>query len=267
MALPIRLVVQFTPFPPGFQGDLNKFCRAFADRLEILSPFAGLTWQIGGIKPTSNVGPWLNDLGQPWVWNETLKDYVPMDLSLSLAGVEADVAAAQAAIVAFTALVGSYSTTAQMNAAIAAAAAGVAYPVTAHVMSQTLPIDDSDHTALMLRAFDPQLGFDDATHSYIVPVRGYYQVSVQSSYINCTGDVANFTHWLRIMRNGVDSAQAASTSNNGTGTGQTGVATITGLVEWLAGDVITISALGGDGVDVGTFDANVFFSAFLVYKV
>jgi hypothetical protein len=79
-----RLIPQLAPFPPGFRGNLNKFAKAFVDRLVILQPDNGLQWQIGGLQPTSNVGPWLKDGLQPFVWSEDLKTYIPMDLSASL---------------------------------------------------------------------------------------------------------------------------------------------------------------------------------------
>lgn len=79
-----RLIPQLAPFPPGFRGNLNKFAKAFVDRLVILLPDNGLQWIIGGIKPTSNQGPWLKDGQRPYVWDEDAKDYIPMILTDSL---------------------------------------------------------------------------------------------------------------------------------------------------------------------------------------
>ena len=268
MALPIRLVVQFTPFPPGFQGDLSKFCRAFVDRIEVLSPFNGLTWQIGGIKPTSNVGPWLNDLGQPFVWNETLKDYVPMDLSLSLAGIEADVAAAQAAIASFTALVGSYSTTAQMNAAIATAVGGsvvTAYPANATVTNQTMLVDGSLHLMLTQKNIDPNNVFDNASSTYTAPVAGYYRVSAYAQVDDVSSTPSGMEVGIEIDRNGIYAV--ASGTSVGTPPGLRWYPRVDGLLGLNAGDLVVGMMSAQDGVNSGSvMISNFVFSIELVQK-
>jgi hypothetical protein len=253
MPAPIRLVVRFTPFPPGFVGDLSKFCQAFIDRIEVLSPFAGLQWQIGGIKPTSNVGPWLNDLGQPFVWDETLKDYIPMDISLSLGDIDARVTALEDA---------GYDTPAARDAAIAAAVGGIAvpsvtaYPAAASKVNQTIDADAFNHLMLMTRYVDPNNAFDDANNRYTVPVSGVYRISAQAQVDNGTADASAMEIGIQINRNGIFAlAHGVSAA---TPPGLRWYPTLHGLVSLSAGDFITALMSAND--DVGT--GNVVVSSF-----
>lgn len=191
---PIRLLVRFTPFPPGFVGDLSKYNRAFIDRIEVLSPFAGLSWQIGGLKPTSNVGPWLNDLGQPFVWDDSLKDYVPMDVSLSVADLQAQADA-------LTAALPNYSTTAAMNAAITAAiAAAVAGLPPAAPAVQLMTIKPNSDTVLF-SAGDADIILEDFTVNGL-PV-GNVNISVPVPFVHTTPGSAFGSLFLEWFTGGV----------------------------------------------------------------
>lgn len=265
MPAPIRLVVRFTPFPPGFQGDLSKYNRALIDRVEVLSPFAGLQWVIGGIKPTSNVGPWLNDLGQPFVWDETLKDYVPMDMSLSLAELTGRVTALEA-------LSSTYDTPAARDAAIAAAFGGVvipsvtAYPVNATKTNQVINVDGALHLMLTQKNIDPQNIFDNSTSEMTAAVAGYYRVSAYAQVDNGTGTASGMEVGIEIDRNGT--YLIASGVAIDTPPGLRWYPKVEGLVQLAAGDIVTALMEASDGVNSGNVTiSNFVFSIELVQRI
>ncbi len=265
MPAPIRLVVRFTPFPPGFSGDLSKYNRALIDRIEVLSPFAGLQWQIGGIKPTSNVGPWLNDLGQPFVWDETTKDYIPMDMSLSLADVLSRLDALEAAGA-------TYDTPAARDAAIAAAVGGIAvpsvtaYPVNATKTNQVINVDGALHTMQVQKDIDPQNCFNNSTFQYTAPVAGFYRVSAFSQIDNGTGDETGMEISIQINRNGT--YLLANGTSVASPPGQRWYPSVTGLVQLAAGDIVEADMEANDGVNSGNITvSNFVFSIELVQKI
>lgn len=252
MAAPTRLILRFTPFPPGFQGDLSKYNRALIDRIEVLSPYAGLQWQIGGIKPTSNVGPWLNDLGQPFVWDETLKDYKPMDISLSLGSFAGDFAALQA-------LVANRPTYAEMNAAIAAAISGATppdantYPAAADAgptYNQIVLIDATVHKINLNSAYINADGRFDAVNSrYLAPVHGFYRFSMYSQVDNSTGVSASLEVSLKLFVNGTERASQGYGSKSPPG--DRWWPGFSGLIELSVNDQVEVWFYAQDGVNTG----------------
>lgn len=201
MSSPTRLVVRFTPLPPGFRGNLNKFCRAFIDRMEVVSPFSGLQWQIGGLKPTSNVGPWLNDAGQPFVWDETLKDYVPLDISLSLDGIEGEIATINTTIAGLV-------TPSQLAAAIASATASVDLSGNSYAFSgkSTTPqavISGAGAATVAFNAEDYDL--DEAFESgiFTAPVDGIYRFTAGVRVELSAGTPTDIDFTFSLVVNGV----------------------------------------------------------------
>lgn len=113
-----RLIVRGAPLSQSFKGDLNKLWAAMLDRLEVISPFGEVQVQIGGLQPTSNKGPWLKDGSKWYVWDESSKTYVPLDISESLGPVSSMITAALA----------PYATTSAVTAAIATAIGTIPTP-------------------------------------------------------------------------------------------------------------------------------------------
>jgi hypothetical protein len=71
----IHITFTSDPLPEDFQGTLEDFRERFLLNLRgTIDDTAVLTGQIGGARPTTNVGPWLNN-GTWYVWNGA--DYVP----------------------------------------------------------------------------------------------------------------------------------------------------------------------------------------------
>lgn len=78
------LVIQSAPLPETFKGTPNDFRAELVKRLQILSPNGTNFIFIGDTEPTSNVGPWLKNGTQWWVWDSDTKRYIPLDISASL---------------------------------------------------------------------------------------------------------------------------------------------------------------------------------------
>jgi len=78
------LIIQSAPLPTTFKGKPDDLRKAIVDRLKILSP-GGITFiAVGSTEPTTNVGPWLKD-GKKWYYfDETVKRYLPIDVSDSV---------------------------------------------------------------------------------------------------------------------------------------------------------------------------------------
>jgi hypothetical protein len=78
-----NLVIQGAPLPPTFKGSPQEFYAELIRRLKIVSPTGTNFIFIGDNEPTSNVGPWLKNGTQWWVFSNELKRYVPLDISAS----------------------------------------------------------------------------------------------------------------------------------------------------------------------------------------
>src|ERR1035441_8046902 len=84
MALnPTNLFIQAAPLPATFRGSPNDFFTEMIQRMKILSPSGTNFIFIGDTEPTSNVGPWLKNGTQWYVFDPATKRYVPADISPS----------------------------------------------------------------------------------------------------------------------------------------------------------------------------------------
>jgi microcystin-dependent protein len=77
------LFIQASPLPATFQGTPNDMFTEMIRRMRILSPSGTNFIFIGDTEPTSNVGPWLKNGTQWWVWDPATKKYAPQDISAS----------------------------------------------------------------------------------------------------------------------------------------------------------------------------------------
>lgn len=79
----IRLAIEMAPLPANFQGSPQQFAEAMVERIRVLFPTGQWTFVISDTEPSSNQGPWLKNGTQWYVWDEDLKQYVPLDISPS----------------------------------------------------------------------------------------------------------------------------------------------------------------------------------------
>jgi hypothetical protein len=80
MTASIPLTFRAAPFPEGYKADPEQMkndivARLYAESSESISFFAS-----GSVAPSSNVGPWLKN-GQEWyVWSDSLGEYIPQPI-------------------------------------------------------------------------------------------------------------------------------------------------------------------------------------------
>lgn len=76
---PSPLNVSFGHLPEGFcPASMQELGEAIAGRLVVTPVVAFSSFAIGSIEPTSNIGPWLKDCEEWFVWDDTLSRYVPI---------------------------------------------------------------------------------------------------------------------------------------------------------------------------------------------
>lgn len=76
-----NLLIQAAPLPATFRGKPQAFFEAMLRRMKIVSPTGTNFIFVGDTEPTSNVGPWLKDGTKWYVFDESVKRYVPLDIS------------------------------------------------------------------------------------------------------------------------------------------------------------------------------------------
>jgi hypothetical protein len=78
-----NLYIQASQLPATFRGTPNDLFAEMIKRMRILSPSGTNFIYIGDTEPSSNVGPWLKNGTQWYVWNDATKRYTPQDISAS----------------------------------------------------------------------------------------------------------------------------------------------------------------------------------------
>lgn len=68
---------------PTFEGTPQELANEMIRRMVILSPTGLNFFTSGDVEPTSNIGPWLKNGTQWWVYDVATKRYVPLDISAS----------------------------------------------------------------------------------------------------------------------------------------------------------------------------------------
>lgn len=76
-----NLIIESAPLPVTWSGRPDDLREEIVKRLQILSPGGTNFVYIGDTEPTSNVGPWLKGGTKWYVYDETIKRYIPVDIS------------------------------------------------------------------------------------------------------------------------------------------------------------------------------------------
>lgn len=80
-----NLVVVASPLPADFRGTPQEFFEAFVERIDIQSPVGTNFFSVGDSLPATDIGPFLLNGTQWWVWDVAFGEYVPLDISASVA--------------------------------------------------------------------------------------------------------------------------------------------------------------------------------------
>lgn len=78
-----NLLIQGSVLPATFKGTPNDLFVAMLQRMKIVSPSGQSFFIISDTEPSSNLGPWLKNGRQWWIFDSELKRYVPIDISAS----------------------------------------------------------------------------------------------------------------------------------------------------------------------------------------
>jgi hypothetical protein len=281
MSTTLPVSFRASPLPSNFRGTPQRFLDALIARISIESQDSLSFFVTGAVAPTSNVGPWLKN-GTTWyVWDTGTGAYVPEVIEFqSLRYIASQAAPDQAKYTFWIELDGSgkaiavkyysggawkdvyedkfgtYSTTTQMNTAIANAitAGNNRLPVNAYMGgSQTVPIDTFPHKlAYNTVLFDPGSNYDNAQYRYTAEFNGIYRVSAHVQVDNDTAVASDMELSFRLSRNG--------NSSQPTCYGGTSVASppgsrwypqFNGTIQLNAGDYLEIVLIGVDGTNTG----------------
>lgn len=77
------LVIVAAPLPPDFCGTLQEFYQEMVERFQIMSPSGIAFFSQGSVLPSSNMGLFLLNGTQLYVFNEDTGQYEPLDISAS----------------------------------------------------------------------------------------------------------------------------------------------------------------------------------------
>lgn len=302
---------------------------ALVARLSAESEVEIAVFVTGSVEPASNVGPWLKD-GTTWyVWDDVTGSYIPQILEQAslgyivgstepdhtvyqfwiqtsvggqpqalktyYSGAWTDVYATSLGtymtVAAFNAAIAAYSTTSQMNTAIAAALA--TYATTAAMNSaisasaastlasanaytdaaiagipgatpaqsaragigstQTVPVDGSFHKVNFdTEAFDINANYNAGASQYVAPFNGIYQVSAELQVDNNGGTASAMEIGIRVVGGtGLDDGVSVASPP-----GSRWYPDTSGLVQCTAGDTIEVQVSANDGVNAGNIDVS-----------
>lgn len=287
MSQNIPLTFRLSPLP-----DVNMTPQQFADavvaRLTAESTNTIAFFAAGSVAPTSNVGPWLKDNTTWYVWSDSLAVYVPQvidaaalkyvaqqapgpDNTLYTFWIMLDGTGKAQSIQYYYAAAwhdvyedkfATYSTTTQMNTAIAAAIGGASvntYPAEADGVNQVVPIDTFDHKIVLDTAYiNPDGRFDPVTYRYSVPVSGIYRYSVYAQIDNGGGASADLQTYLGVFVNGSAARSLVGTLENANS--DRWFPSYGGLLSLAVNDQVEVWGRADDGINTAnvTFTHTVF---------
>lgn len=239
----LPLSIEMGSLPSTLRWTPQQLADAIASRLKIVTSQSFALFVSGSTEPASNVGPWLKGGTEWWVWSDISGNYQPQTISSEslgyiissgapdpliysvwietavggsplavktyFSGAWVDVYATKLATYQTVAAMSAYYTSAQTDAAIAAAVGGVSfanYLAQAGVLApQVINVDAAAHlvnfdTAILNPSPSP---FNLTTKRYVAPAAGVYGVSWTSQVTNNTGVAATMQAELQLFKNGL----------------------------------------------------------------
>jgi hypothetical protein len=80
----LQLAVTGAPLPLDFVGTPQQFYEAILTRMRVIFPTGQTSFVISDTEPTTNLGPWLKEGTQWYVWDEDTNRYVPLNIEPSM---------------------------------------------------------------------------------------------------------------------------------------------------------------------------------------
>ncbi len=230
----IPLTFRAAPLTEGFTGNLQEFADELVARLYAESTNSIAFFAAGSVNPGTNVGPWLKNDVEWYVWSDSLGQYVPQTISAeALKYVASSSAPDQTKYTFWIELDGTgkaiaikyysggawkdvyadqlatYATTTAMTAAISAAVSDInvgkgAFAAKANDGTQTFVLPGAGTTGGVIQlpneSFDPDSAFDTATSKFTAPATGYYQFNAAIQLDTTAGTPAdlNVAGFIRV---------------------------------------------------------------------
>lgn len=274
MSTTLPVTFKASPIPSGLKGKPQVFFDEFTKRLSIQSDENFSIFVSGPTAPSSNVGPWLKDGSQWYVWDSVLGTYVPEVLGYfagpststpspslydlwivtnNTTGVPESLKywnpTASAWQDVYATQLAAYSNTTAMNIAITNAIAAQSvidankrqqYPMRARkaAAAQIYTAGTGDEQIVFeAEDFDIGANYNTATNEFTAPIDGYYTIKASAYVFLDTGTPTGIDRQLKVRVNGVAVAR-----KNVQVSDQTGGATIDISVTYQlsAGDVVDI---------------------------
>ena len=241
MATTLPIVFRASPLPGNFKGTPQQFLDAITARLSIQSDTDFSVFTIGSTAPSYNTGPWLKN-GRTWyVWDTTTGAYIPEILEFKSLRYIASTAApsatdytlwivldgtGKATDLRYYHVAGSawksifedkfatYSTTVDMNTAIANAVAAQAaldsaarnqYPFRAFksAAAQNYTAGTGDAQIVYdAESYDPSNVFSTVNNRFTAPVTGYYYFHGSTYLQPDTGSPTDIDRQIKLRVNG-----------------------------------------------------------------
>jgi hypothetical protein len=244
-----------------------------------------LTFFVSGpTAPVTNVGPWIKNGTEWWVWSATTGAYVPITANSATLGYTASQLAPDPAVYKFWIKLDSsgnpigiyywysgawvdvygqlfslYSTTEQMNQILANGISSYPFRSVINPNAQTLAIQTNFQKVNFSQAvIDPKSCFDNTNLRYVARKAGIYHVECTIQIDNVSGNAANMQIDLRTGISGdylsLSNLWSAAASTNPPG--NRWFPDFSGLIQLAAGDYLEIFAQPLDGTNTGSVTAS-----------
>lgn len=297
MATTLPVTFRSSPLPNNLRATPQQFLDAIVARLSIESQDELSFFVTGSVAPTSDEGPWLKN-GTTWyVWDVVTGAYIPEVVEFqSLRYVASQATPDQAQYTFWIELDGTgkatslkyysggawkdvyedkfatYSTTVQMNSAIAAAITADAQnsPVAARLAgSQSVDVDTTAYKLSMdTVVFDPAGVYDAVSYRYVAPASGYYAITAHAQVDNDTATAATMEISFFIGKNGIQQVTCYQGLSVASPPGSRWYPQLSGMMQLTAGDYIEVFIVLNDGVNTGLVDvSNADWSVFKVRTI
>lgn len=301
MSNTLPITIQMGALPPSLSSTPQQLADMIAARLSLVTSQSFALFVTGSTAPTSNVGPWLKNGNEWWVWSNGAGTYVPISIVQSSLGytigpnppnpslyqfwIETAVSGSPLSVKIYfsgawvdvyatllTTTLSAYATTTAMNAAIAAAVSGIPTAnsyvgVATRNAAQLIQVDAAYHKmTLDATQINASGAIVLATSRYVAPVSGNYHMDVTSQFDNSTGTASSMQVNIALYKNGTGATEGIGSFNQvPSPVGSRWPVVFSGIIALAQNDYIECWASLTDGVNTGAVNLTTW--DFSVHKV
>lgn len=275
--MPVTFVC--APIPSTFQGTPDQFAQELTARLSIQASDQLTFFVSGPTAPTTNVGPWIKNGTEWWVWSSTSGSYVPITANPATLQYVASQISPDPTVYTFWIKLDSngnplgiyyyysgswvdvysqvfslYSTTEQMLQILQQGISSYPCRVVINPNSQTVSVDTNAHKINFSQAIiDPRSCFDNTNLRYVAQVAGVYHCDANYQIDNGTAVAASLETQIRIVKNGNfdDTSGLFNGTSVGSPPGLRWYPEEAGLIQLGVGDYLEVWMSANDGTNSG----------------